>query len=585
MSITSQEATASAIGRRIYVASVLALVALVLLRDHFVYGYPFGDSTQFNVPWSVAFSDQFWSGDLYPRWLYSFPQNLGSPVFYFYGPLPFYLLALIKGLVPGISPSGSLTILHGLLYWASGFAFYIWSRQQVSGGLALVGACLYMGAPYHLLDLEHRNAIGEAMAFIFVPLIFRYLLDIDGRGGRWLLAGLSYAALIVSHLPSALLVAPFMVLAVGVIYRRALPHGLWRVAVTGIGGALLSGPYLFPALLLRDWLPSDAWLSGPTSWPESWLLPQGFFFRSGGLVYGAILSTMAFAILLQSLVWWKTAREQNGGSQEPVALLSLLGLGIAAVLFSPLSLWLWVHVGPLRNVQFPFRLGVVTDFLSITLAVCAIHRLVTPAASMARGIWVVATIGFLFIMATGMMAFTDLGRVFVGRWPAVDERPYTCCTQAPEYWMTSVLRSRLYARLQTPEAFQAAASDFAPLHSQRALDPGESLDMKQIAGELRIEARLSRATDVRIAQAFFPGWELVADDIEKPLILAPDPETGLLMAELPAGTHLFRLYIPETDPEIRGKYAGLGGLILMGTIAWMSRRRSFTAAGEARSGS
>lgn len=566
------------------VCATMVLAALVLLRFHVFMGYPFGDSTQFNVPWSVAFIEQIRSGEWYPRWLWSYPRNIGSPVFYFYGPLPFYGLALIKAVLPVLSPTQLLTVLHGLLYGFSGLAFYIWARRHASAGASLVGACLYMGAPYHFLDLELRNAIGEAMAFIFVPLIFRYLLDRHTRGRSWLLASLFYAALITSHLPSALLTTPFMALATAVVYKDQPMRGLVRLSATGLCGALLAGPYLLPALSLRDWLPSDAWLSEPNTLPETWLLPAGFFFRAGGLFYGSILSVIALAALLQvGLFLWRRHRREETRSSR-IAIAAWLGIAVCIVMFSAPSIWLWTHVAPLRNVQFPFRLGVITDFLSVTLIALALDRLATLARATVNGIWLAAVFLVMFI-TSGLLSPPGLERVNARRMAVVNEKPLECCVQASEYWMGSVLHSQIFAKLKTRAAFQSAAAAFAALTPERTLGPEEALSERQAAGRLLIDAQLSQPTEVRIGQAYLPEWQMTADGAGEAISLRNDPETGLILAMLPAGSHRFALFIPQTPAEWWGRWAGLAGLALLALMAVFGRGLPVTAGDAARAGS
>lgn len=570
------------IGHAACVVVSLAVTTLILLRLHFTYGYPIGDSTQFNVPWSVAFSQQFWSGDLYPRWLFSYPPNLGSPVFYFYGPLPFYLIALIKGIAPGLTPTEALTALHALLYWLSGLAFYGMLRRYVSDKISLLAACFYAGAAYHVLDLEYRNAIGEAMAYIFVPLVFACLLDTLVERRTWCLALPAYGCLIASHLPSALLATPFIVLAAVVAYRDHPMRGLARLSVIGVGGALLAGPYLLPALALRDWLRADAWLGDPTKWPESWLLPAGFFFRSGGLLYGAILATSGLALLVWAGVTWRFPLSRSRSAEGPLARTALIGLAIVLMLISQPTQWFWTHVGPLRDVQFPFRLGVVSDVLSVSLVALALERLVSRLQVQIGWTWFVATAALLLIMTSMLASQTDLGRVYANRDATIDERPLTCCTLPSEYWLPAVLDSEAYIEGGTPEAYQSAATGFAPLLPARRLEPDETLDMSIRVDGLLVDAHLRSPTDVRLAQAYLAAWRMTADDVGRPVALRADPQTGLVVASLPAGRHRFRLSIPETPPERWGKLAGAAGLLTLAAAWGVPRRRILRARDAAR---
>lgn len=565
-------ATANNAGRTIYTLTILAVTAAVLLSFHFMYGYPVGDSTRFNVPWAVAFSDQFWSGDWFPRWLIDYPQHVGGPVFYFYGPVPFFIVAAIKGVFPGLSPTAALTVLHGLFYFASGLAFYIWAGRYTHHRYALIGACLYMSAPYHILDLEFRNALGEAMTYIYLPLIFRYLLDTDERGGRWLWGSVAYAGLIASHLPSALLAAPFMVLAAGAFYRSTPWKGVGRLAVCGVGGALLSGPYLLPALLLRDWLPSNAWSYDTSYWPETWLLPQGFFYKSGGIFYGAIFATMFVAVLLHAIGRLCHRHERQRSSADTWAIVALISLAMIIFLTSTPSTLLWTYVGPLRNVQFPFRLGVVSDFMSATLIVLALPRIFTFVRLRVRPAIHVLTVALVGVLVTNLVVFTDLVLAYAIPEPSLRTNPLTCCVQAPEYWLSSTLHSRLFSRLGSRSAYQLEANTFAPVLAERSISKSEQLLLRQAGGRLILESNLIAPTDVRIGQAYVPQWQMSALDDGEALSLRPDPETGLITATLPAGRHRYALFLRETPAEALGKWAGLAGLLLLAGLAVFSYR-------------
>ncbi|MBI5907256.1 MAG: hypothetical protein HY853_01525, partial [Burkholderiales bacterium] len=52
-------------------------------------GYVIGHDTFSHLIMSRHFVDQLWAGDFYPRWMSNMNAGLGSPVFQFYGPVPY----------------------------------------------------------------------------------------------------------------------------------------------------------------------------------------------------------------------------------------------------------------------------------------------------------------------------------------------------------------------------------------------------------------------------------------------------------------------------------------------------------------
>src|SRR5690348_2282877 len=88
---------------------ILWAAATLLMLPAFVAGHIISDNSFLNVNWSRGFSEQLFAGYLYPRWLPEMNAGAGSPVFYFYGPLPFYLTAPFELVV-----SPRLAVLLGM---------------------------------------------------------------------------------------------------------------------------------------------------------------------------------------------------------------------------------------------------------------------------------------------------------------------------------------------------------------------------------------------------------------------------------------------------------------------------------------
>ena len=70
------------------------------------YGAPFGQDTIYHQSWLHAFNAELSAGEWYPRWLHQLNGGAGSPGFFFYGPVPFYIAALFNNLIcPGCEPA------------------------------------------------------------------------------------------------------------------------------------------------------------------------------------------------------------------------------------------------------------------------------------------------------------------------------------------------------------------------------------------------------------------------------------------------------------------------------------------------
>src|ERR671917_244940 len=156
-------------------------------------GVPVGGDTLFHAMWYTNFSAQLLAGDVYPRWLMNLNGGLGSPVFFFYAPLPYYITTVFTPMMPG----GIYGMLHlgasvALAIIASGLAAYLWLKESTDRGAATVAAVLYMLMPYHLaVDTYTRNAFAEVWAFVWMRLMLYCVRHLAGDASKYALPGLA----------------------------------------------------------------------------------------------------------------------------------------------------------------------------------------------------------------------------------------------------------------------------------------------------------------------------------------------------------------------------------------------------------
>src|SRR5438309_2066139 len=178
------------------------------MSPELVLGATVSDSFRYNLLWPEQFAALVRDGHLYPRWLPHAWSGLGNPTFYFYPPLFFWVSAAIDTVTFGGLPPERFTPLATLLFLAvSGFAMRAWLEEHVTPRRALLGAIAYIVAPYHLYDIYLRGALAEASTYALVPLVALALKGLaDGRLRYLPFLAIAYGALLLTHLPSALLV-------------------------------------------------------------------------------------------------------------------------------------------------------------------------------------------------------------------------------------------------------------------------------------------------------------------------------------------------------------------------------------------
>jgi hypothetical protein len=357
-------------------ALILLAGAALLLLPSLVVGTMISHSSAQNLAWAGQFADQFRSGILYPRWLPHSFDELGSPTFYFYPPVAFWIDALLS-----VATFDAISLFHRLafsaliLLWLSGLAMQAWlGTLGLSSRTALIGALAYMAAPYHLLDHYVRGAFAEFAAFAVLPLIALSIRRIaDDRPFAPILLALSYAALALAHLPAALLVS-VTALPLYVLYRawslatpgRALGF-LLRCALGGALGLGVAALYLVPALGLLDWITADTFWGAYYN-VESWFLfTPSRWPASLDMMRIIAWAAAAYAVAALCILAAKLRRGAGDGWWSEAAFWAALCL-LCLLLIGGVPLWFW-RMPFVAKVQFGWRLMVVVEFAVVT-ALC-----------------------------------------------------------------------------------------------------------------------------------------------------------------------------------------------------------------------
>lgn len=515
---------------RFSAVSVVVVAATLLMMPAFVAGHIVGHSSILNVVWSQGFSGQLFAGDPYPRWLPDVSRGAGSAVFYFYGPLPFYLTAPFHLLV---EPRLAVVLGSWLMLALSGLSFFALAGAFVGRGAALAAAIVYMMMPYHLFaDIWIRAALGEQAAFFLVPfcLLCAFRLGDDARYTFGLAAG--FAGLLVSHLPSALIFAPFLTgFCLWTACQGRASAVLIRSALAAVLAGGLAAAYVLPAMFLQDMVQADNW---GVHQPERNLLftVAGSFATFLALAFGVVCGVVMSAAV--SMI-----AAQRGRAVAPWIVAAV----VLVFLMTPLSGWLWQSLPMLERIQFPWRALVLFELCACMLLAFVLDarpqgtRIVVPMV----GVCVIVTfIAFLF------------GRGVLG----------------PE--------ASLVNPIDVENAMIAIAAD-APEYLPACGPPADPVDLATGKWTRIVERALAERGPGVLPVFYYPFLSVTADGA--PVAIACDPATGLIAADIPAGA---KVEITKTAlPIERLGYAisAASLILLVAGMAYAGRRMRRAAAG------
>jgi len=339
--------------QRLTVASALFVAALLLALPAEAGPVRLNDSFWIDLVWLEQFARELASGTLYPRWLPLSHDGLGSPVFYYYPPLGFYLASAFA--LTGLSTYLALIGAFFAATLLSGAGVYLWLKDQTRA--PIVGALLFMIAPYQLFNFYQRGAIAEFLATALLPFVLWGLKQmIEGRPRGFGSTALAYGALIMSHLPLTFLGSLFLFGPYVLARGHSSPATLLRIAGALAMGVGLSAIYLMPALALEPYRSAGDLWTLPYLQPATWSVWSAHSWSDqtfrAVLLVGAALAIPAAGLAFRV--------------RSPWALWTLVclvvGLGVIPLLWAlPFLNW----------VQFPFRLLPVAELALVPAVMVA----------------------------------------------------------------------------------------------------------------------------------------------------------------------------------------------------------------------
>lgn len=165
---------------------------------------------------------------------YKHMQGFGYGINIFYGVFTTYIPILISYLTNSMSLSIKIFTLLSVIF--SGIYMYIFVQNVTKKRLiSLISSLIYMLAPYKLTNIYDRAAVGEYVAFIFIPIIFNglyYLINNEKKGNYYVIIGASL--LILTHTITTIYTVLFCALFLLFNIKRILNKTFWKNIIMDI---------------------------------------------------------------------------------------------------------------------------------------------------------------------------------------------------------------------------------------------------------------------------------------------------------------------------------------------------------------
>lgn len=530
-------------GRKLVLVFLLLLLSYPVIRLVFGPGF-YSLHDDLHVGWLYEMDRAAIGGQFPPRWVPDLSFGYGYPLFNFVYPLPFYLGEVFHLLGLGFVGSVKAVFIFSIL--ASALTMFLFLGSHFSVWFAFLGALFYVYTPYRAVEIFVRGAIGEALLFVFLPLV-GFFIDralLSDKKKYYLGLSASIAGLILTHNIGAMMALPFWFL-----------YGIWKVfsypekrkkffklLLAFVFGSFLSAFFWLPAIVERKYMVADTLFNFRDHFPfiKQLIFPSWGY---GISIWGpndemsfqiGIVNLLAAAFSLLIFFNFKKLKEK--------ALFSWAWLGFIVTLFlmNIRSSFLWETVPLLPYFQFPWRFLMMTTFL-------------TPIFfAQLENFWLlkklfrkILALVLFFLAMILVLPYFRPEKVFPERTDDYFLRRYL-----PNRTLTGYRTQVSYQYLDNTEEYLRL-----PLWTQKRPSslPKEKMEAQQ--GSLSFEEKKptlwegkvisQEGTSLFFHQYYFPGWRAWIDG--KEVKITKNKPYGDMKIDFSGGEHQFKIEFRETN--------------------------------------
>lgn len=431
------------------VAFYLSIIAIFCIIN------PIGDDMMFHLLRIGELGNELRRGSAFPVYMYRDVYSyFGYPLPIFY--CSFFLYPFAALVCMGASAIFAYKIMVIVIMLGVFFsAYFSLMRWRNNTEFAMAGAFVYGIQPYFLIDLFVRAAIGEAFAFIFIPIVLLgFWLAISGENNIEAVIGLALGmtGIVCSHVISTFL----MIITLAVIFviecirRKVSIKVLFRLCMSALICLFLSLWYVAPLveqMLTMTFRAEDTnnFAKGTVDF-ISLLIPMHMNLVVSSVFHidlrpvqvgGAILVVIAFVIYAYlSGIWHKLP-------QKVKVLLVMCGV-LTICLMIPV---IWIPLGKVIGfIQFPWRIFIIISVIgtmSIVLTLDANRDNVfyknVLTISMVSAVYVLITF-FAYFMLRGV-----LYNVTGGSLGSADTRVVYTTETSDDLYLSSYVSDELFS--------------------------------------------------------------------------------------------------------------------------------------------
>lgn len=538
-----------------FLAAVIVF-SLLGIRELFLPGFFESHDGIIHVMRLAHFDEVLRTGQFPVRWLSTWVAGYGSPVFNFNWSLPFYVGSFFHFI--GLSYQSSIEAIFIIGYLLSGIFAFLFLKELLKNQLAaLVGSILYVWAPYRFTDIFIRGALGEASAFLFLPLLFWLTLQLtkSTSNPRLLITSLALAGFILTHNIMSLvgvgIVGSFLV------WKLITESHQWQffkklllAIVLGIG---LSAFFILPAIFEKKYsriseletiydyreqfVPLAAIIDSP--WKYAYAVPKNQDFSMSFQL--GLIHLMIPLLVLVILVFVR--RQDN---LRVYGFFFLLVFLLTIFLTNPAARVVYELTSLTSVINFPWR------FLALT----------TLASSILSAILVVYAQKWAWVLTLGLISisiaiYLPYSKIVSWRFSA-DDGEYRNMIKTNINFLpdTEFLpKGAQYLQLLEERGPAYLRSFFEEETSISVITDVQNKNLFHTANIIT-----SHPVEIRANTFYFPGWKLYLDNEESPIY---EDQYGLIKFTVNPGSHDVRLIFKNTPVRTLANAISVASMVIL----------------------
>lgn len=523
-----------------------------------------------NIARLFHFHEAINDGQIPPRWIGNLAHGFGYPLFVFSYHAPWLIAELFMRAGVSVIDSVKLVLVVGFI--VSGIVMFFWIRDMFGTWPAVVAGIVYMWTPYRFAKIFVGASVGEATAFLFLPLLFWGLYRLSKTPTAfWIgIGALGLAGTILSHL----MLLPLLSFGVAMYLLWLFLHTVKRkvfvisVLLLGLWGLALSSYYLLPALVYSSLIKATTQTGGFANiWQNHLVNFSQLLYSKWG--YGPIVSrategAVSFQVgIAQWLAFILTAafmgvylfkrpilifkRTIFSRRNRDIAFIGSLTFTITVLAMTTSTLQLWQLLGRYIILDFPWRL------LSFTT------------------LWGTMLVGFI------VYAFSDWGKllgvllIVTALYTNRNHNRVNEYTDIPlSLYIASETTTNTYNEYLPKWAGVDIGKENLPLVDSQEIS---AHNIERNSYKISFDVTLESHQDVKVNYLYFPDQTVFVDNQQTPFEYKSD---GRIVVPVGQGTHQIKIVYNQTPLMKLTNGISLISLLLFLPVLYREKNRLYS---------